>query len=129
MGSFGLGWLQLRLWPVRPAITNSAFIISWARLQLQKALKGQFELPRQRQDERHSTDRVSDPRATSTYSPEKGPESNLALPEKKVEKEKETGVRDLAHSRGTLVSAPYTRHKEGLGGQRRRKEKLGMSWG
>lgn len=74
---------------------------------------------------RDSTDRVSDPMATSTYSPE----CNLAPPEKKVEKEKETGVKDLAHSRGTLVSAPYTRHKEGLGGQRRRKEKLGMSWG
>lgn len=66
---------------------------------------------------------------TCTYSSEKGPECNLAPPEKKVEEEKETGVRGLTHSRGTMVSAPYTRHKEGIGGQRMRKEKLGMSWG
>lgn len=78
---------------------------------------------------RDSTDRVSDPMATCAYSPEKRPECKLVPPEKKVEEEKETGVRGLAHSRGTLVSASYTRHKEGLGGQRRRKEKLGMSWG
>ena len=69
-----------------------------------------------------STDRVSDAMATCTYSPEKGLECNLAPPEKKVEEEKETGVRGLAHSRDTMVSAPYTRHKKALvgkGGDRR----------
>lgn len=91
-------------------------MISWARLQLQKALKAQLELP-ERDKMSNSTDRVSDAMATCTYSPEKGPECNLAPPGKKIEEEKETGVRGLAHSRGTMVSAPYTRHKKALVGK------------
>lgn len=55
------------------------------------------------------------------------PDSSENLYPKRVEEEREIGVEGLDHSRGTVVSAPYTGYKEVLGGLKWRK--LGMSWG